>query len=187
MTKQTKQIKAGGSKPLAAKRQKFIDEYLVDLNAAQAAVRAGYSEATARQTGHKLLTNADIQEAIIERRAALSTATGVTVERVLREAARLAFFDVRKLYRPDGSPKQLNELDDDTAAAIQGLEVATIGNKDVGFGEVLKYKVADKNAAIEKLFKHLGMFDRDNAQQAARAPLRIELVPLQPEAPAPKD
>lgn len=82
----------------------------------------------------------------------------VTVERVLKEMARLAFFDIRKLVNSDGTPRALHELDDDTAAAIAGLEVVRVGNAMIGEGEVLKFKIADKNSALEKLAKHLQMF-----------------------------
>lgn len=93
----------------------------------------------------------------------------VTAADVLREAMRLARFDIRKLYRPDGSPVPIHELDDATAAAIQGVD---IHEEYEGFGEARrfvgytkKYKVADKNAALEKLFKHFGLYERDNEQK----------------------
>lgn len=99
---------------------------------------------------------------LVEKAAATNQ---ITIDRVLREMGRLAFFDPRRLLNDDGTPKAMNELDDDTAAVIAGLEVARIGNGDVGLGEVLKFKFADKNAALEKLAKHLGMYREDNEQQ----------------------
>jgi phage terminase small subunit len=80
---------------------------------------------------------------------------------------RLAFFDIRKLTDAEGNPIPINQLDDDTAAAIQGLELATerVRGDDAGAETVVrKYKVADKNAALERLFKHLGLFEKDNKQ-----------------------
>lgn len=80
---------------------------------------------------------------------------------------RLAFFDIRKLTDAEGNPLPINQLDDDTAAAIQGLELATErmrGDEDGAETVVRKYKVADKNVALERLFKHLGLFAKDNAQ-----------------------
>lgn len=82
----------------------------------------------------------------------------VTVERVVKEFARLAFVDVRKMSNPDGSPVPLHELDEDTARAIVGVEVVTQGNAEVGFGQVTKYKIADKRAALADLGKFLKMF-----------------------------
>lgn len=152
------------ARPLNAKQSRFVDEYLVDLNATQAAIRAGYSSKTAGSQAFDLLRKPEIAAEIEKRRQIVAENAGLTAERVLQEAMRLAFFDIRKLVDKDGNPLPLNQLDDDTAAAIQGLDVATIGNMDVGVGQVLKYKIADKNSAIERLFKHLGLFKKDNDQ-----------------------
>lgn len=146
------------------RQSRFVDEYLVDLNATQAAIRAGYSKKTAGSQGFDLLKKPEIASEIEKRRQIVAEKTGLTTERLLQEAMRLAFFDIRKLVDKDGKPLPLNQLDDDTAAAIQGLDVATVGNNDVGVGEVLKYKIADKNSAIERLFKHMGLFEKDNKQ-----------------------
>lgn len=98
------------------------------------------------------------------------TNTGIaSAARVLLEASRLATFDPRKLFREDGSPKPINELDDDTAAALAGLDVVEefegSGEDRVFVGYTKKYKVADKNSALEKLFKHHGLYERDNQQK----------------------
>jgi phage terminase small subunit len=76
----------------------------------------------------------------------------------LQERARLAFFDVRKLLDATGAPKAIQDLDDDTAAAIAGLDVVNIGSDDKRVGEVLKIKLADKNASLTALEKHLGLY-----------------------------
>lgn len=149
---------------LNPKQQRFVEEYLVDLNATQAAIRAGYSAKTASQIGERLLRNVQVAKAVDQGRQQQAKNTGLNAERVIQEAMRLAFFDIRKLVNADGTPKKLSELDDDTAAAIQGLDVASFGNAEVGIGTVLKYKIADKNSAIERLFKHLGLFKKDNEQ-----------------------
>lgn len=91
------------------------------------------------------------------------TDTGIaSASRVLQEASRLALFDPRKLFKEDGSPKPINELDDETAAALAGLEVVEefegTGEDRVFVGFTKKYKVADKNSALEKLFKHYGLY-----------------------------
>jgi phage terminase small subunit len=142
----------------------FVEHYVQTLNAKQSAIKAGYSEKTAEQQGYQLLQKPSVQAAISEISEKRSKAIGLTTERLLQEAMRLAFFDIRKLVDKDGNPLPLNQLDDDTAAAIQGLDVAAVGNADVGVGQVLKYKIADKNSAIERLFKHKGLFKADNEQ-----------------------
>jgi phage terminase small subunit len=98
------------------------------------------------------------------------TETGIaSAARVLQEVSRLALFDPRKLFNQDGSPKPINELDDDTAAALAGLDVTEewegSGDDRVFVGFTKKYKVADKNSALEKLFKHHGLYKEDNAQK----------------------
>ena len=85
----------------------------------------------------------------------------LSIAMVLKEAMRLAFFDPRKLLDADGKLKPIKDLDDDTAAAIAAFEVEE--GKD---GKIKsKYKVVDKNPALERLFKHLGMFEADNKQK----------------------
>lgn len=72
------------SKKLTAKQQRFVDEYLIDLNATQAAIRAGYSEKTARSQGQRLLTNVDIARVIKKAQSAISERNSVTQDDVIR-------------------------------------------------------------------------------------------------------
>ena len=99
-----------------------------------------------------------------------AAANEVSVERVIREMARIAFFDPRKLLNDDGTPKGLHELDDSTAAAIAGLDVLEefegSGQDRVQVGVVKKYKIADKKGMLDTLVRHLGMFERDNKQKS---------------------
>jgi phage terminase small subunit len=151
------------SKKLTAKQQRFVDEYLVDLNATQAAIRAGYSKKTAHAIGEENLRKPEIQAALQERMKARQERTEITQDAVLKELARIAFFDPRKLFRPDGSPKPINELDDDTAAALAGMEVLEefegTGKDRVFIGYTKKYKIADKNSALTNAMRHLGMLN----------------------------
>lgn len=150
---------------LKGKQARFKDEYLVDLNAKEAAIRAGYSKKTAEQIGYQLLHKTSVQEAIAEAMKKREVRTAITQDRVLKERARLAFYDPRNLFHDDGSPKAITDLDDDTAAAIAGLEVVNIGNETHGIGQVLKYKLIDKSASLTALEKHLGMYEADNKQK----------------------
>ena len=154
------------ARPLNEKQVRFVREYLVDLNATQAAIRAGYSPRTASEQSFELLRKPQIAAEVEKQRHLHAKNTGLSVERLLAEAMRLAFFDIRKLTDAEGNPIPINELDDDTAAAIQGLELATERSRDEegSITVVRKYKIADKNAAIERLFKHMGLFQKDNEQ-----------------------
>lgn len=116
-----------------------------------------------------LMRHVKVRARIDELRERVTKAGIATAERVLLEASRLALFDPRKLFKEDGSPKPINELDDDTAAALAGLDVheeyANVGDERVFVGYTKKYKVADKNSALEKLFKHHGLYEMDNKQK----------------------
>lgn len=141
------------------KQKRFVNEYLKDLNATQAAIRASYSAKTAGQIAEKLLRKAEIQAELSSRLKARERRTEITQDRVLKEYARLAFFDPRKLFDADGKPVPIHQLDDDTAAVVAGLDVASIGNSESGLGEVLKIKLADKKGALDSVARHLGMFN----------------------------
>ncbi len=156
--------KSAAKGELTPRQEQFVAEYLIDLNATQAAIRAGYSAKTAQEQASRLLSNVMVMNLVNEKRQNLQKATDITAERVLKEVAGLAFFDVRKLVNADGSPKSIIDLDDETARAIQGIELQTVKDGENDFALVRKYKMADKNAALEKLMKHLGLFEKDNSQ-----------------------
>lgn len=148
---------------LTPKQQRFVDEYLVDLNATAAAKRAGYSEKTAYSIGQENLKKPEIQAAIQKRRDKLRGKLEISQERVLLEYARIAFFDPRKLFQDNGTPRDITALDDDTAAALAGLDVLEeydgVGQDRVFVGYTKKYKVSNKLEALKDLAKHLGLFD----------------------------
>jgi phage terminase small subunit len=148
---------------LTAKQQRFVDEYLIDLNATQAAIRAGYSAANADKIGPELLGKTRVAEAVQERMKARQQRTEITQDRVLQEYARLAFLDPRKFFHPNGSPKDITELDDDTAAALVGMDVLEQyeghGEDREFVGYVKKYKLTDKKGALDSVARHLGMFN----------------------------
>ncbi len=87
-----------------------------------------------------------------------STKAQVNVERVLQEMARIAFFDARKLFDDSGAPLDISALDDDTAAVVVGCDVVTVGNAEMGVGQIRKIKLADKGKGLEMLARHLAMF-----------------------------
>ena len=116
-----------------------------------------------------LMRNAQVAARVEELRERITNTGIASAARVLLEASRLALFDPRRLFKEDGSPKPINELDDDTAAALAGLDVQEefVGSGDdrVFVGFTKKYKIADKNSALEKLFKHHGLYKEDNQQK----------------------
>lgn len=161
---------------LTPKQQRFCDEYLIDLNATQAAIRAGYSPKTAEQTASRLLRNVKVQEYIAKRQKELSRSTEVTQERVIRELALIAFSNtadyahvVEKkmkaevggilvdILNEDGKPATYRtvepvlteELTEEQKRALAVIKKGRDG---------LEVKPCDKVRALELLGKHLGMF-----------------------------
>lgn len=151
----------------------FIREYLRDPNGKKAAISAGYSAATADQAASRLLKNVKVKAQIVkadeERMAKVQEETGITLARTLKEIARIAYFNPRKLFDTDGRPLSITELDDDTAAAIAGLDVLEewdgSGQDRVLRGHVKKWKLADKKGGLDMLMKHLGGYEVDNQQK----------------------
>lgn len=138
------------SRGLNPKRAAFVAEYPKDKNGKQAAIRAGYSPRSAEVTASRLLRDAKVKAAIEAELNKLCgtamTAAHVTTERLLREYARLGFSDIRKLYDDKGNIKPIQELDDDTAAAISSveeeveIELAMSKNDDGTDGALQKFR-----------------------------------------------
>jgi phage terminase small subunit len=151
------------AKELTRKQQLFVAEYLTDLNATRAAIAAGYSKRTAEVIGYQLLQKPLVRQEIAKKHGKTLGKLEITAERVLAELAKLAFFDPRKLFESDGSPKQILDLDDETAAAVAGLEVNELfdgesGDQKHAYGLCKKIKLADKGINLERLGKHLKLF-----------------------------
>ena len=205
------------------RQEQFVAEYLVDLNATQAAIRAGYSEKTARQQGARLLSNVYIQAAIAQARQEQQQRTQVTADSVVKEAALIAFADARELVQHvvgscrhchgEGfkfqrtvsemnhdreqwinKGKELSEFDEkggigfnphrdpnpvcpecvgrgqgrtfisDTRNLSPAAAALFAGVKETKYG--LEVQMHSKLDAIEKLAKHLGIYEKDNQQKS---------------------
>lgn len=161
---------------LLPRQAKFVTEYLLTGNATKSALAAGYSPKSAHKTGQEILQNAVVashlshkQSEIAARQDERLAKMELTEARIEREIARIAFFDPRKMFAPDGRPLAITELDDDTAAVISGLEVLEEwegrGEDRKLVGIVKKYKISDKNSALERAAKIRAMFGEDNRQR----------------------
>jgi len=111
---------------LSFRHRRFVEEYVIDFNGLQAAIRAGFARKAARSQASRLLTKANIQQAVAELAKIASTNAELTVERVVQEIARICFADVRQLYGKNGRVLDANELDPDTAAAVAGIKVGEV-------------------------------------------------------------
>lgn len=154
---------------LTAKKELFVAEYLIDLNATKAAIRAGYSEKTAYSQGQRLLKDVEVAKAIAQAMKKRSERTEITQDRVLAEYAKLAFADIRKAVKWGESVAVVTEgeggedinlrhsvallsssdIDDDTACAISEVSQGKDG---------LRLKMHDKKGALDSVARHLGMF-----------------------------
>lgn len=147
---------------LTPKQKRFVDEYLIDLNATQAAIRAGYSKNTAAEQGARLLINVNISEEIQKRRVELQNKLEITQEKVLQELAAIAFANGADFAKveDDNTVKMIptDELSSEKLPAIAGIKVNQYG---------VEVKLHDKVKALELLGKYLGTFEGNGAQSQA--------------------
>lgn len=147
-------------------QKRFCDEYLIDLNATRA-YKVAYpnckKDETAKSAGSRLLTNVNLQNYISEKMKQREKRTEVTQDMVIKELAKIAFLDIRKLYTENGQLKNVADIDDDTAGAISSLETLEeydgYGDDREKIGDTQKVKLLDKTKALELLGRHLGIFN----------------------------
>ena len=164
---------------LTPKQQLFVKEYLIDLNASQAAIRAGYSERTSREMGYELLTKPHVQEALQQAQKKREKRTNITADRVLEQLARVAFSDIGEFVEFDGTTVTIKSSKD-----VDGTVLSEVSATPAG----LKIKLNDKMKALELLGRHLGMFNdklnisvRSQEQEAGGVNSLRELKNKQPE------
>ncbi len=149
-------VKPKGGDEFTSRQRRFIEEYLVDLNATQAALRAGYSKKGASVQGCQLLANPKIAAALDKARAKLSDRTEITQERIVREYGRIAFAwitDYSSWTNEGVVIKNSDELSPELKSAV--AEVIHTQSRD---RSGVRLKMHDKMGALDSLGKHLGMF-----------------------------
>jgi phage terminase small subunit len=191
----------GGMSDLTPRQAKFVQEYLVDLNATQAAIRAGYSEKTADVQGPRLLGNVGVAAAIAAAGKRVAAKADVTVGRVVAELAKIGFsslgdvtdWGVKEVaigYDADG--KRLRAEDIGDAAVVHYVDAPWVKpiNRDdlpvdvraavaeVSLGrEGFKIKMHDKAAALQQLGRYLGMFvDKTEVTGPDGGPIKAEMT-----------
>jgi phage terminase small subunit len=155
---------------MTKKQKRFAEEYLIDLNATQAAIRSGYSSTSAGEIGYELMKKHEIRAYIDKKMAERSKRTGVNADRVVRELARIAFVNAPDVIDME-SATVLKDAEADDTAAIATVKVKTIPGED-GEGVEREIRFADKIKALELLGKHMGMFT-DRVQINGAAPVQI--------------
>lgn len=153
---------------LTAKQQRFCDEYLIDLNATQAAIRARYSPKTACEQASRLLANVKVQEVIAVKMAIRSKRTGINQDRVLMEIAKMAFVNIDDVI--DLNTAQVKETaTKEDLACIQSVKI-----KPTEYGTEREVRMCDKKSNLELLGRHLGMF-KDKVEVEADMDLNINI------------
>lgn len=146
-------------------QKRFCDEYLIDLNATRA-YKVAYprckKDETANAASSRMLRNVKVQEYISEKQQEIEKRTEITQDMIVKELAKIAFLDIRKLYTENGQLKNIADMDSETAGAISSLETLEeyegYGNNREKIGDTQKVKLLDKTKALELLGRHLGMF-----------------------------
>ena len=146
-------------KKRTTKKILFAYYYLEDPNATQSAIKAGFSKKTAYSQGQRLLKDVEVQKII---KSKIEKAE-ITVDKVLNEIGKIAFFNIQSIYNEDGSLKKIHELPPEIAAAISSVEII---EKNGGIGadsehaleQIKKIKMHDKSKNLENLGRYLAMF-----------------------------
>ncbi len=142
---------------LTPKQASFCEEYLIDLNASQAAIRAGYSTKNTSSIAAQLMSKSKVRDAIARAMAARSRRTGITQDRVLRELARVAFVNPKDVLDFD-TGTVLDTASEDDVAAVASCKVKTMSMGDDGDMVEREVKFNDKVKALDLLGKHLGIY-----------------------------
>lgn len=159
-----------------AKQERFVEEYLIDLNATQAAIRAGYKPENAGAIGAENLKKPGIRARIDEALAERSKRTGINADRVLLELARLAFVNLQDAVNPETACIKEDAAADDTAALVS-IRVKT-SESDSGSTVEREVRTADKIKALELLGRHLGMFGDKHRMECDKRRLELEALKL---------
>ena len=176
----------GAAAALTDGQKRFVSEYLKDQNGSAAYQRAGYAargnsaEVNAARLLRKAQVRAAVDEGLAKIREKAEKDTGVTLERVISEIAKGAFYDPRAMFNEDGSPKAITELSDREASALAGFEVMEqfegSGAERVFVGHLKKFKLSERKAYLDMPMKHLGGYEKDNSQKASPLAELLSLV-----------
>lgn len=159
----------GGERPkrgirgISDRQKLFVQEYLVDLNATQALIRSGYEGESPSTYAAAMMKHPAVKKMIAKAQEERMGRVKVNADKVLEETAKLAFSDIRKLFKPeDYEMIPPTELPDDVAPAITSVKKKVVSLPGGGEVTTWEYAFYDKTKALEKLFRHLGMYNDTN-------------------------
>lgn len=158
-------------------QKRFCDEYLIDLNATRA-YKVAYpkckKDETANAASSRMLRNVKVQEYISEKQKEIEERTEITQDKVIKELANIAFFNIKNIYNNNGTLKAIKDIDEETIRAISSVKVLQkAGAMKISINmegkdnevpiehiqeQTIEFKTNDKVKALELLGRHLGMF-----------------------------
>jgi len=162
---------------LTPKQERFCQEYKIDLNGTQAAIRAGYSKKTANEQAAQLLAKLSIQNRIKELQQEIAERNKLKADDVIEELRKIGFMTIDELFTDNGTLKEPWELSEKAKAAVSSIKVTRKSCKDKDdedLDETVEVKLWDKGKALIALGNHLGIFDKkDNSNTSLPAVIGI--------------
>ncbi|WP_312740461.1 terminase small subunit [Cedecea neteri] len=174
---------------LTDKQEMFCREYLIDLNATQAAIRAGYSENTARKIGSENLTKPDIQDRIAELKSQRCELVGIDAAYVLKRLTEIDQMDVLDILMSTGELKPVKDWPKVWRTTLSGMDVMEMASEGSTAAMLKKIKWPDKVKNLELLGKHIDVsafkenIDHKSSDGSmATKPTVIQLLPVEPKS-----
>ena len=152
---------------LTARQERFCQEYVIDMDGAKAAIRAGYSVNTAKEQASRLLTKVNVKKLLAKLQENMSNNLGITAEMVVSELWALGKYSIQDLVDDEQALVNLKTTDRKILIPIVGLKTTerwTAGDMPERI-VTTEIKLSDKISALEKVGKHLGIFEKDNTQK----------------------
>ena len=148
---------------LSLKQERFCHEYFVDMNATQAAIRAGHGPKSAARAGWRYLNSEAVQQYLEEQRRITRKRMRITEEDILVELARVGFSNIRKFLGNDNLSRDLESFDPAELACVASVKVTA---KD-STRSITEIKLHNKLAALKDLSRHLGLFQQRSSNKPA--------------------
>lgn len=157
-------------KKLVPKQERFCQEYMIDLNATRAYQAVyGCTYKSAKDNASRTIAIDSVQERIASLKQKAADVSGVTQQMVIDEYKKIAFANIKDYIGGDNTVKDISQLPDEIAAAVESIQCDTRfdGGDSEGYVQKVKFKCYDKLKGLNDLGRHLGLFEKDNSQKTA--------------------
>jgi len=157
---------------LTPRQERFCQEYVILLNGAKAATRAGYSKKTAKEQASGLLTNVNVKARVQELQEEIRLRNELKADDVIQELRALGFWNIKAFTLKENEIKDLSKMKDEATKPVVGIKTkksTTSFGKGDDKSTIVEFttelKLADKRAALVDLGRHIGIFEKDNNQK----------------------